>query len=282
MTPVYEVSNGMTQVDVNDFAAVIDHLTDSAAQGWDALVDNTDDIFCGFSYVDKTIATIINNHVGRADRVRIIGLDNNQRHKFYKGLSLDIHFTKERVHRMFEPPGTPHCGCNIIIHLNSTEYPLWTIPSYSEYNRKYCHPEILDDPSAPENPRTFYHRIDLIAGAYTIHSELRNVVTLEEYIRFEKLSRWYWIIRREHVNQLNQQQRIHTAQISSQRPTPNFTQADVRQAYRTRIYSDERRNANSNNRNVRLQLSDMVFDIKDKISDAEFKVIMDKMLEFVC
>ena len=262
MTPVYEVSNGMTQVDVNDFAAVIDHLTDSAAQGWDALVDNTDDIFCGFSYVDKTIATIINNHVGRADRVRIIGLDNNQRHKFYKGLSLDIHFTKERVHRMFEPPGTPHCGCNIIIHLNSTEYPLWTIPSYSEYNRKYCHPEILDDPSAPENPRTFYHRIDLIAGAYTIHSELRNVVTLEEYIRFEKLSRWYWIIRREHVNQLNRR--------------PIYT-ADAQIAYQASLRSPSQKN-----KNTRLELSDMIFDIKDKISDAEFKVIMDKMLEFVC
>ena len=274
MTPVYEVSNGMTQVDVHDFATVIGQDINQ----WDARVDNTDDIFCGFSYVDRTIAIIINNHVGRADRVRIIGLDNNQRHKFYKGLSLDIHFTKERVHRMFEPPGTPHCGCNIIIHLNSTEYPLWTIPSYSEYNRRYCHPEILDDPSAPENPRTFYQRINLTPGALTESSQLRIVVTLEEYIRFEKLSRWYWIIRREHVNQLNRRQRIHPAQIASQRPTPNFTQADVRQAYSTRIENDARRN----NRNVRLQLSDMVFDIKDKISDSEFKVIMDKMLEFVC
>ena len=258
MTPVYEVSNGMTQVDVNDFATVIGQDINQ----WDTLVDNTDDIFCGFSYVDRTIATIINNHVGHADRVRIIGLDNNQRHKFYKGLSLDIHFTKERVHRMFEPPGTPHCGCNIIIHLNSTEYPLWTIPSYSEYNRKYCHPEILDDPSAPENPRTFYHRIDLIAGAYTIHSELRNVVTLEEYIRFEKLSRWYWIIRREHVNQLNRR--------------PIYT-ADAQIAYQASLRSPSQKN-----KNTRLELSDMIFDIKDKISDAEFKVIMDKMLEFVC
>ena len=264
MTPVYEVSNGMTQVDVNDFAAVIGQDINQ----WDALVDNTDDIFCGFSYVDRTIATIINNHVGRADRVRIIGLDNNQRHKFYKGLSLDIHFTKERVHRMFEPPGTPHCGCNIIIHLTSTEHPLWTIPSYSEYNRKYCHPEILDDPSAPENPRTFYHRIDLIAGAYTIHSELRNVVTLEEYIRFEKLSRWYWIIRREHVNQLNRR-RVPGHRLHPHNPAHIAYQASLRPP-------------SQKNKNIRLELSDMVFDIKDKISDAEFKVIMDKMLEFVC
>lgn len=271
MTPVYEVSNGMTRVDVHDFAAVIGQHTDQ----WDALVDNTDDIFCGFSYVDKTIATIINNHVGRADRVRIIGLNNNQRHKFYKGLSLDIHFTKDR-----QVPNLLPNQCDIIIHLTSTEHPLWTIPSYSEYNRKYCHPEILDDPSAPENPRTFYHRIDLIAGAYTIHSELRNVVTLEEYIRFEKLSRWYWIIHRENVNQLH----LRQAQIASQRRAPRFTQADLRWAeqHTQRIYSDERRNSSSTNRNVRLQLSDMIFDIKDKISDAEFKVIMDKMLEFVC
>lgn len=259
MTPVYEVSNGMTQVDVHDFATVIGQDINQ----WDALVDNTDDIFCGFSYVDKTIATIINNHVGRADRVRIIGLNNNQRHKFYKGLSLDIHFTKDR-----QVPNLLPNQCDIIIHLTSTEHPLWTIPSYSEYNRLYCHPEILDDPSAPENPRTFYHRVDLIAGAYTLHSELRNVVTLEEYIRFEKLSRWYWIIRREHVNQLNRR-RVTGRWLHPHNPAQIAYQASLR-------------SPSQKNKNIRLELSDMIFDIKDKISDAEFKVIMDKMLEFVC
>ena len=267
MTPVYEVSNGMTQVDVNDFAAVIGQDINQ----WDALVDNTDDIFCGFSYVDRTIATIINNHVGHADRVRIIGLDNNQRHKFYKGLSLDIHFTKDRLvpDLTLVPEGsTPPRECNIIIHLTSTEHPLWTIPSYSEYNRLYCHPEILDDPSAPENPRTFYQRINLPPGALTESSQLRNVVTLEEYIRFEKLSRWYWIIRREHVNQLNRR-RVTGHWLHPHNPAQIAYQASLRPP-------------SQKNKNIRLELSDMIFDIKDKISDAEFKVIMDKMLEFVC
>lgn len=254
MTPVYTVSNGMTQVDVHDFATVIGQDINQ----WDALVDNTDDIFCGFSYVDRTIATIINNHVGRADNVCIKGLNNYQRHKFYKGLSLDIHFTKNR-----QVPNQ----CDIIIHLTSTEHPLWTIPSYSEYNSLYCHPEILDDPSAPENPRTFYHSINLTPGSLTDSSQLRNVVTLQEYIRFEKLSRWYWIIQRQHVHILNNRNwRLphhphHTTQIT----------------YQARL-----RSPMVNNRNIRLELSDMIFDIKDKISDAEFKVIMDKMLEFVC
>ena len=251
MTPVYEVSNGMTQVDVHDFATVIGQ---DPIQ-WDALVDNTDDIFCDFSYVDRTIATIINNHVGRTDNVCIKGLNNYQRHKFYKGLSLDIHFTKER-----QVPNQ----CDIIIHLTSTEQPLWTIPSYSEYNRLYCHPEILDDPSAPENPRTFYQRINLTPGALTESSQLRIVVTLQDYIRFEKLSRWYWIIRRQHVHILNNRNWLH----------PHHT---TQITYQARL-----RSPMVNNRNIRLELSDMIFDIKDKISDAEFKVIMDKMLEFVC
>jgi hypothetical protein len=259
MTPVYEVSNGMTQVDVHDFAAVIGQDINQ----WDALVDNTDDIFCGFSYVDKTIATIINNHVGRADRVRIIGLDNNQRHKFYKGLSLEIHFTKDR-----QVPNLLPNQCDIIIHLTSTEHPLWTIPSYSEYNRLYCHPEVLDDSSAPENPRTFYHRIDLTPGSLTYSSQLRNVVTLEEYIRFEKLSRWYWAIRREHVNRLNRR-RVTGHWLHPRNPAQIAYQASLRPP-------------SQKNKNIRLELSDMIFDIKDKISDAEFKTIMDKMVEFVC
>ena len=293
MTPVYAVSNGMTQVDVHDFATVIGQDPNQ----WDALVDNTDDIFCGFSYVDRTIATIINNNVGRADNVCIKGLNNNQRHKFYKGLSLDIHFTKERVHVPYEvshrastPWGVNTHGCNIIIHLTSTQRPLWTIPSYSQYNRQYCHPRVLDDPSAPENPRTFYHNINIPPGSLVSTSTGKINVTLQEYIRFEKLSRWYWIIHRQHVHSQNHPQIAYQDIVLGnpiplmQPPTvtPNFTEAVVRQAYRTRLNHNELRNTNSTNRNVRLQLSDMIFDIKDKISDSEFKIIMDKMLEFVC
>jgi hypothetical protein len=278
MTPVYTVSE-MTYVDVTDFQTVIGQEPEQ----WDALVDNTDNLFHGFSHVDQMIATIINNHVGRADRVCIKGLDNYQRHKFYKGLSLDIDFDKQRL---------TTGETDIRIHLTSGQQinHLWTIPSYSDFNRKYNIPEILDDPSAPENIRTFYHRINIPTDAISTTSRVLLQVTLDEYIRFQKLSRWYFIMVNSMVRNPESRRRLPSLYWIS----PNgFTQRGGHQPQRIAVQTpappvqtvtnvEERNRTRTSNRNIRLELSDMVFDIKDKISDQEFKIIMDKMSEFLC
>jgi hypothetical protein len=253
MTPVYTIA-GIKYVDISDFVQMISRLTIT----WDALITNTDNPFYDFTFVDQTISTIINNHIGRTDCVVITGLNSNQRHAFYKGLTLDIPYSKNRINNDV---------CNINIHLTSTYSPLWTIPSFSEYNLTYCISDILDDPFAPENFRTFYHDINIPNEHITTTSTNRIPVNLSQYIRFKRISRWYECKRR-------------ISQITASR-TPLLTPENVIQGA-SALYNNRSRTTHSNkNRTVRLELSDMVFDIKDKITDSDFKSIMDKLQELI-
>lgn len=241
-------------ITVNNFPSHVVHFGDEIGHNqWrDLIQDEYESDWSGFTYMEKSLLMLISYLIDKQINGRNImvpffhyklylkGMNVSQRHQFYQSFpNVNIKYNKIRFFNQ----------CFIQIEIGSD---FFNVPSYNymfETRRDTNRYSFI-----PENVLQEYYQEEERLGRFnrsfvTSISTLMNKSPLT-YARFYKMINYWKNEYNRSVRRLiDVQPQVYTSSLSTR----------------------------SNNKHVQRTLSDSIFDIKDKITDSEFKFIMDTL-----
>lgn len=242
---------------------------------WGAPIQDENSLWNGFTYAEKTFLLLIDEciHTRSEDGsfllnytnysyMHITGLSPNQRHNFYKSFP--------NIYPDFSKSRGPGSDCDIVIKLNRQ---FFTITSYRKLMEirnslgRYGRIPI-------EIVREFYENEErnqrLVNSLVTTADNIlcSNPIT---YALYKKMLNYNHPIPRISNNNLNN---VHNVHIFQQGP---FGRLSVN--YNTpapTIRNTEPKFVNQNKK-IQLELADIIFDIKDSMTDIQYKYLMETL-----
>ena len=218
----------------------------------------------------KAFCELVYNNYTNTDYIIIDGLNTTERHFFYKNVSeLGLKFTKYDYNRDYTPRTKV-----ITVHFPRETH----IPNHATYNgiNRYTNikPQII----------TYCNFVkDSLDTNLSSQLNIRSThipATIEQHLTYNAISFYCMylpplIIRGPPISRepsISHEPSISRVPSISRMPSLSRAPSIVR----SRTINDNSSN-NQHNSKIRLELSDIIFDIKDKITDIEFINIMQKL-----
>ena len=225
---------------INDFSETFERNIGFTMESCRDIVEDTYSIFYSFSYLIQHLFSIIDTVIP-CETFTIKCLTVPQRRNFYVELSeVGIRFTKNK----YVDDNHNHCT-DICISTSD----LWSVPDFR------ITPEIAYYQHKINCFNSFYSRVD------NIHQSLSNgniSVSLEYFLEFKRIffdaiTSYNQILYNNHIN--------------------NNLYLQNQQSYNTQHCRSKPRE--SSNNKIKHQLADLIFDIKDNLSDSMYKEILE-------
>ena len=237
---------------ITDFVHTFENETGLTMLSCTDIIEDSHSIFHSFSYLIKHLFSLIDSAIP-CQTFTIKGLTILQRRYFYLELSqIGIYFTKNRY------IDDNHNFCTDICIL-TTDF--WSIPDFRTSPQLAIYQHCINVFDA------FYSCVD--NSLITRAANGNIIVSLEYYLKFKRIlinsvSSYNYNCYINNINYMNNiiylpnQPTIYTT--GPQRPQRSNCQSSI-----------------SSNIQIKYQLADLIFDIKDVLSDSIYKKIMDKI-----
>lgn len=206
------------------------------------IIEDSNDIFHGFSYLIKHLLSLIDSAIP-CKSFTIKYLTALERKDFFVELSkIGIHFTKNSYF------GDHHNLC-IDICIYTTD--IWSIPDYRNTPELTIYQHNIDVFNA------FYSHISRFELYSGINSNGYIIVSMVIYLKFKTI---FADALTSYNNIINNIQYIHNQPSSSVNTLTNATTLSL-----------------SSNSKIKHKLADLIFDIKNNLTDATYKEIIEKI-----
>jgi len=244
---------------ITDFAQTFERETGLNMASCRNIIQDSNDIFRTFSYLIKHLFTLLNypmlfSYIERNyDSLTIKGLTVSQRRDFYIELSqIGIHYTKNR----YLDDNNNHCT-DICISITN----IWSVPDYRTT------PELAIYRHHINVFNAFYSHIDNLLTTRT-GSNGNIIVSLENFLKFKRK----FALAVSSYNNYNNYNNINNYIINNIVYMPNQPSATTATTQRTLGQP-----CVSSNTKIKHQLADLIFHIKDHLTDAMYKEILEKI-----
>lgn len=254
-----QLGNELSDYVITDFAQSFEQETGLNIVSCRNIIQDSNDIFCTFSYLIKHLFTLLNHSMLSSniernyDSLTIKGLTVSQRRDFYIELSqIGIHYTKNR----YLDDNNNHCT-DICISITN----IWSVPDYRTT------PELAIYQHHINVFNAFYSRVNNIGTT----TDGNIILSMENFLAFKRIFA-------DAVNSYNQRRynynNINNYIINDIVNMPNqpssITAITISQIPKSQPCV-------SSNTKIKHQLADLIFDIKDHLTDAMYKEILEKI-----
>lgn len=255
MTPAH-VHEEQQHCVITDFAQTFECATGLPMTSWRDIVEDSYSIFHSFSYLIQHLLSLIDNDFHFQTFI-IKGLTVLQRRDFYVELSeIGIHFTKNRY---------LNYNRNMCTDICISTANVWSVPDYRTT------PELAIYQHHINVFNTFYSRVDNLLITRT-DANGNIIVSLENFLKFKRIFAdalsSYNQRRYINYNNINNNYIINNIVYMPNQPSSTTTSAIQRQHCRSCV---------SSNNKIKHQLADLIFDIKDDLTDCMYKEILEKI-----
>ena len=241
------LGNELTERVISDFVQSFERDTGLPMTSCRDIIQDSNSIFYTFSYLIKHLFTMIDNDF-HFETLIIKGLTVPQRRDFYVELSkIGINFTKNRYLDDYHNQCTDICISTIDI---------WSVPDYRTT------PELAIYQHHINIFNAFYSRIDNLFTTRTAANG-NIIVSLENFLKFKRKFALAVTSYNQHYNNIHNYIINNIVYIPNQ---PSATTVTQRQQCQP-----------SSNTKIKHQLADLIFDIKDNLTDAMYKEILEKI-----
>ena len=235
---------------ITDFAQTFERNTGLPMTSCREIVENTDSIFHSFSYLIQHLFTLIDTAIPCQTFI-IKGLTVPQRHDFYVELSeIGIHYTKNR----YLDDDNNHCTDICISTVD-----IWSVPDYR------TNPELAIYQHHINVFNAFYSHINNLFTTRTAANG-NIIVSLENFLKFKRKFALA-VTSYNHNRYINYNNIINNNNIV-------YTQT---LRHITTPISSNCQPCVSQNTKIKHQLADLIFDIKDNLTDCMYKEILEKI-----
>jgi hypothetical protein len=240
---------------ITDFAQTFERETGLPMTSCREIVEDSHSIFHSFSYLIEHLFYLIDSAMPCQTFI-IKGLTVSQRRDFYVELSeIGIHFTKNRY------LDDNHNQCTDICISTAN---IWSVPDYRTT------PELAIYQHRINVFNEFYSRIDNLVTTRTAANG-NIIVSLENFLKFKRIFAdalsSYNHNRYINYNNINNNYIINNIVYMPNQP-PVATTASQRPHSQPCV---------SSNTKIKHQLADLIFDIKDDLTDCMYKEILEKI-----
>lgn len=246
---------------ITDFAQTFERETGLNMASCRNIIQDSNDIFRTFSYLIKHLFTLLNypmlfSYIERNyDSLTIKGLTVSQRRDFYIELSqIGIHYTKNR----YLDDNNNHCT-DICISIPN----IWSVPDYRTT------PELAIYQHHINVFNEFYSRVERFQINRGTTTDGNIIVSMANFLDFKRIFA-------DAVNSYNRQRynynNINNYIINNIVYMPNQPSATTATTQRTLGQP-----CVSSNTKIKHQLADLIFHIKDHLTDAMYKEILEKI-----
>jgi hypothetical protein len=253
MTPTSHSQAHIYSSVITDFAQSFERETGLNMVSCRNIIQDSNDIFRTFSYLIKHLFTLINSYTCEIFIVKALTVP--QRRDFYIELSqIGIHYTKNRYLDDNNNQCTDIC-------ISTTD--IWSVPDYR------TEPELA----------IYQHRINVFNGFYSRLNNLGTtangniIVSMENFLDFKR-------ILADAVSSYNQRLYINYNNINNNYIINNIINIPNQPSDTTATATTQRTHFQPNvssNTKIKHQLADLIFDIKDDLTDAMYKEILEKI-----
>ena len=253
MTPAHVRDEQQPYV-ITDFAQSFERDTGLTMASCRDIILDSDSIFRTFSYLIEHLFNLIDS--SPCETLTIKGLTVSQRRDFYVELSqIGIHYTKNR----YLDDNHNHCTDICISTTN-----IWSVPDFRTT------PELA----------IYQHHINIFNAFYSNVNNLGTtangniIVSLENFLKFKR--KFALAVtsynQRLYINYNNINNNYIINNIINMPNQPSATTATTATTQRTHFQPNV-----SSNTKIKHQLADLIFDIKDHLTDAMYKEILEKI-----
>jgi len=255
------LGNELSNYVITDFAQSFERETGLNMASRRNIIQDSNDIFRTFSYLIKHLFTLLNypmlpSSIERNyDSLTIKGLTVSQRRDFYIELSqIGIHYTKNR----YLDDDNNHCT-DICISITN----IWSVPDYR------TNPELAIYQHHINVFNAFYSRVERFEINRSTTTDGNIIVSMENFLDFKRIFA-------DAISSYNQRRynynNINNYIINNIVYMPN--QPSTATAVTQRPHCQP---SVSSNTKIKHQLADLIFDIKDDLTDAMYKEILEKI-----
>ena len=253
MTPTSHYQAHVYSRVITDFAQTFERETGLPITSCRDIVEDSHSIFHSFSYLIQHLLSLIDSYT--CEIFIIKGLTVSQRRDFYIELSqIGIHYTKNR----YLDDNNNHCT-DICISITN----IWSVPDYRTT------PELAIYRHHINVFNAFYSHIDNLLTTRT-GSNGNIIVSLENFLKFKRK----FALAVSSYNNYNNYNNINNYIINNIVYMPNQPSATTATAATQRPLGQP---CVSSNTKIKHRLADLIFDIKDDLTDAMYKEILEKI-----
>jgi len=250
------LGNELSNYVITDFAQSFERETGLNMVSCRNIIQDSNDIFRTFSYLIKHLFNFIDS--SPCETLTIKGLTVSQRRDFYIELSqIGIHYTKNR----YLDDNNNHCT-DICISITN----IWSVPDYRTT------PELAIYQYHINVFNAFYSRVERFEINRGTTANGNIIVSMENFLKFKrKLALAVTSYnQRLYINyNINNNYIINNIINMPNQPSDTTATATTQ---RTHFQPNV-----SSNTKIKHQLADLIFDIKDHLTDAMYKEILEKI-----
>ena len=240
---------------ITDFAQTFERDTGLTMASCRDIVEDSNDIFHEFSYLIKHLFSLIDSCP--CEIFTIKGLNVPRRRDFYIELSqIGIHFTKN----IYLDDNRNHCTDICISTVD-----IWSVPDYRGSDDVVIYQYWINVFNG------FYSHVENLLTTRTATNG-NIIVSLENFLKFKRIFAdavsSYNQQRYNTYNNINNNYIINNIVYTPNQPSSAPTTARIRTHCQPRVLS---------NTKIKHQLADLIFDIKDDLTDAMYKEILEKI-----
>jgi len=247
---------------ITDFVQTFQRDYGLTTRSWCDIINNPNSIFDGFSNLIEHLFALIDSDIP-SQSFTIKGLNTTQRRDFYIELSnIGINYSTNQNYHDNGNQSTDIC-------INTIN--MWSVPDYRTT------PELAIYQYSQHRFDSFYSGLTLISRINTQVPYSLLMVSLENFLEFKRIfiDAHSLISYNSHIiNNIiiydNNPISATTTAVPDANSIPHATAAT---AVQSKNYSSDL----LTNNKIKLQLADLIFDIKDNLSDAMYKDILDKI-----
>ena len=208
---------------------------------WMTYIHDPDSVFNSYSSIIELVCNFIDDNIGMNEEIVLINLTSPQRNQIYRQLSeIGIRFIKNN-----NPPKS----------ISVSTHNVWTVPFIPRHTSPHNYPIYWNSISTD-----FYNQL---RDTVTIYDRSTNnmVVTIEQFFEFKKNDRWS-----------RNQHRLNSYTDSTE--LFGFSDVLVQNTVSHDTFEQE-----TDNMQKKLDISDLLFDIKEKITSGQYKELMEKLAD---
>lgn len=234
---------------ITDFVQTFERDTGLTMASCRDIVEDSNDIFHEFSYLIKHLFSLIDSCP--CEIFTIKGLNVPQRRDFYIELSqIGIHFTKN----IYLDDNRNHCTDICISTVD-----IWSVPDYRGSDDVVIYQYWINVFNG------FYSHVENLLTTRTATNG-NIIVSMENFLKFKRI--FADAITSYHQQRYNTYNNINNIVYMPNQPSSAPTPARIRTHCQPRVLS---------NTKIKHQLADLIFDIKDDLTDAMYKEILEKI-----
>lgn len=245
------IGNQLSDHVITDFAQTFERDTGLPITSCRDIVEDSHSIFHSFSYLIEHLFSLIDSAIPCQTFI-IKGLTVPQRHDFYVELSeIGIHYTKNR----YLDDDNNHCT-DICISITN----IWSVPDYR------TNPELAIYLHHINVFNAFYSRVERFEINRGTTTDGNIIVSMENFLKFKRIFT-------DALSSYNHNRYINYNNIINNN---NIVYTQTLRHITTPI-SSNCQPCVSQNTKIKHQLADLIFDIKDDLTDAMYKEILEKI-----